>query len=126
VEDALKNKSQGETKSWHSPLSYGGEPPPQVDPDDLKRVWRRQREFAILPSIRAAAFAKDLSPSADVKAVWFRASFLHMLIRQGLLAPWVGGDEPAGILFEVFATYPVHLGDFDTEPLLRHIRARAS
>ena len=103
--------------------SYSNDPPPRVNPDDLKRVWLLQK--TVRSSIQADIFAEHCSPGADVKAVWFRSSFLHLLVRQGLLAPWLDGDNPAEFLFEVFATYPVHLGDFDPKALLQHIREKS-
>ena len=114
-----------------------GIPVPQIDPDDLKRVWEflrtvqatfssRQGEKAGAPAesfgIQSDLLAEHCSPGANVPAVMFRCQFLQLLVQKGLLAPWLQGGEPDEFLFGVFAAYPVHVGEFDTDALLRHIR----
>jgi len=127
------------------PSFYGnlrsGTPPPPVDPEDLKRVWEfvqavqashSSREGKTGAPLRAESIgiatgllAEHCSPGADVAAVMFRCQFLGLLIQQGLLAPWLHGEKPDEFLFKVFATYPVHVGEFDTASLLQHIREKS-
>lgn len=75
--------------------------------------------------------AEHCSVGANVEAVFFRHAIMQMLARQGLLAPWQHGEEIEDFVFQVFATYPFHLGSsetkLDVEALLQHIRdARAN
>ena len=121
-----------------SPRSFyenlrSGVPAPPVDADDLKRVWefvkavRRRGETDAVRhggsvGIQADLLAEHCSPGANVPAVMFRCQFLQLVVEQGLLAPWLHGGEPDEFLFQVFAAYPVHVGEFDTASLLRHIR----
>jgi hypothetical protein len=116
-----------------------GIPAPQADPSDLKSLWdfvssvqnsnsSRPNETGPRPA-ESVGFAHDVlaehcSPGADVPAVMFRCSFFMLFMKQGLLAPWLDGDKPSEFLFQVFATYPVHVGKFDTETLLQHIREK--
>ena len=108
-----------------------GVPAPQVDPNDLKSLWEFvktvQKELP-RPSesfgIDSDLLAEHCSPGADIPAVMFRCSFFMLFMKQGLLAPWLDGDKPFEFLFQVFATYPVHVGKFDTETLLQHIREK--
>ena len=74
--------------------------------------------------IASDLLARHCSPGADVPAVMFRCQFFLLLVQQGLLAPWLDGDKPSEFLFKVFAAYPVHVGKFDTETLLQHIREK--
>jgi len=115
-----------------------GVPAPPVDRDDLKRAWELvsrfraehsscQNEAGATPGsetfgIDSRLLAEHLSPGANLAAVMFRCGFLQLLIQQGLLAPWLHGEKLDEFLFEVFATYPIHIGEFDEASLLRHIR----
>jgi hypothetical protein len=115
-----------------------GVPAPPVDPDDLKRVWEfvrtvrarlssRQSETGATAGFEPFGIDSDLlvkhcSPGANVAAVMFRCQVMQLLVQQGLLAPWLHGENPDEFLFQVFATYPVHIGEFDTVSLLEHVR----
>ena len=115
-----------------------GDPAPPVDPDDLKRVWEivrtvrgklasPQSETRAASGLAPFGIDRDLlathcSPGANVASVMFRYQFLQGFIQLGLLAPWVHGEHPDEFLFQVFATYPVHIGEFDNASLLQHIR----
>ena len=110
---------------------------PQVDPDDLRRVWEFLKTVrARLPAgqsstgaapassnfgIDSRLLAEHCSPGADVAAVMFRCQFMQLLVQQGALARWVHGETPDPFLFQVFAVYPVHVGEFDTASLLQHL-----
>jgi hypothetical protein len=126
------------------PLFYknlrSGVPAPQVDPSDLKSLWEFVSAFHKSNSSRptetgprcgesvgidSELLTRHCSPGANVPAVMFRCQFLMLLIQQGLLAPWLEGEEPSECLFQVLATYPVHVGEFDTASLLQHIRERS-
>lgn len=52
----------------------------------------------------------------------FRCLFLQLLIQEGLLATWVAGENPLQLLFQVLANYPVRVGEFDSDALLKHLR----
>ena len=115
-----------------------GVPGPPVDPDDLKRVWEFvstvRAELASRQSGTGATsgfetfgidhdlLAKQCSSGANVAAVMFRCQFLEGFIQLGLLAPWLHGENPDEFLFRIFATYPVHIGEFDNASLLQHIQ----
>lgn len=121
-----------------------GAPAPPVEPEDLKRVWQliqtaQQKVADALGSHEAAGtsgkpgvsimadrVAEHCGPGANASAVFFRCQMLALLLKQGLLASWQQGEEPNDFLFQVFATYPLHLGEFDVEALLQHIRERPS
>ncbi len=128
------------------PLSFyknlsSGVPLPQVNPDDLKRVWelfrsvqatlsrRRGDTAASGPAepfgIQQDIVAQHCSPGADVPATVLRCQFLGVLLQQGVLAPWLDGENPCELLFREFATYPVHLGEFDMGPLLQHLQEKS-
>jgi len=123
--------------SFHENLR-SGVPAPPVDVNDLKRVWEfigtvraklasRQNEAGAASGPQPFGIDRDLlakhcSAGANVHAVMFRCQFMQMLIQQGLLAPWLRGGNPDELLFQVFATYPVHIGEFDTGALLEYIR----
>ncbi len=85
---------------------------PAVDPTDLRSVWEMQRGFqARTPeqhgSISAELYQRACSPSANVGAVWFRASMLGMLEMLGMLAPWIQEGVIADAVFQVAATFPM-------------------
>jgi hypothetical protein len=117
-----------------------GAPAPPVEPEDVKRVWQFIRttqqkqanargpreaggssaEGAV--SIQDNLVAEHCSPGANASAVFFRCQMLALLMKQRLLAPWQHGEEIDDFLFQVFASYPLHVGNFDVEALLQHIR----
>ena len=122
-----------------SPHSFHGNPrdgvpAPSVDPGDLKRLWEFVRTVRTERASRQSAagtgsigidsrlVAQQCSPGANGAGVMFRCQFLQMFIQMGLLAPWLHGGNPDEFLFQVFATYPVHIGQFDSDALLQHIR----
>lgn len=119
-----------------------GAPAPPVDPQDLKRAWEFQRSvLANAPpppaerngargeqsiGVSVDALAKHCSPGANVGAIGFRCWMLDLLLKQGLLTPWQHREEIDDILFEVFATYPLHVSELNFESLLQHIREKSS
>jgi len=114
-----------------------GVPAPPVDPGDLKRLWEFARTVRTKHASRQSVegtgsigieprlVAQQCSPGVNVAAVMFRCQFLQMFIQLGSLAPWLHGENPDEFLFQIFATYPVHTGQFDSDALLHHIRERS-
>ncbi len=85
---------------------------PAVDPEDLRSVWKMQREVrARTPGghalISAEFYKRACSPGANVGAVWFRASLVGMLEMFGMLAPWIQEGVIADAVFQVAATFPM-------------------
>ena len=115
-----------------------GVPAPPVDVNDLKRAWEfigtvraklsaRQNERGAASGLQPIGIDRDLlvkhcRAGANVPALMLRCQFMQMFVQQGLLAPWLHGENPDELLFQVFATYPVHIGEFDTAALVEHIR----
>ena len=130
-----------------NPMSFfqslkGGGPAPAVDPENLKRVWKffeslraevasrnseENRSSGPSPlGVEADILAQQCSPGANIGAVTFRCQCLQMFSKEGLLAPWQHGEELEDIVFEVFAAYPVHIGKFDSEALLKDLREKSN
>jgi len=88
-------------------------PIPPVDPEDLRSVWKMQREvLARAPGqhgviISADFYQRACSPGANVGAVWFRASLLGALKMLGMLAPWIQEGVIADAVFQVGANFPM-------------------
>lgn len=111
-----------------------------VDPADVQAVWRFMHKAspgqadpigevqggqACAPnmSIGLSLIAQNCSAGADVPAVFFRASLLGQLFRQGLLAPWQQDGDLSPVVFQVIATIPAgSLQGFDLEDLLSRLR----
>lgn len=60
------------------PQGKPGEPVPEVDPDDLKSLWREQQEQQT-HAVDMQSMKRVCKPGADVTAVWYRASQLWLL-----------------------------------------------
>jgi hypothetical protein len=117
-----------------------GAPVPPADPEDLKQVWKfgklvgaklsSQQGKGPAPStggnygIQSDLLAERCSPGANAGTVMLRCQFLKMSAQQGLLAHWQHVEEFEDIVFQVFATYPVHFGQFDFEALAKHLREK--
>jgi hypothetical protein len=122
-----------------------GAPLPPIDPEDLKRIrdyfQTVRAKLAKAPGLQDGTpeeprfgvqlnlIAEHCSPGANVEALFFRYSILEMLTRQGLLSPWRHGEEFDDFVFNVFASYPSHLGrsetKLDVEALPQHIREKS-
>jgi hypothetical protein len=96
---------------WSSP----GDEVAAVNPDDLRNVLRLFREVqAHTPagqcgSIDARMYKSVCSPSANVMAVWYRASMLGLLqmLPESPLTPWTHDGELDDPVFQVAATFPM-------------------
>jgi hypothetical protein len=109
----------------------------EVDPDDLRSVWKMTREVQAYNqgqsvALSAAMYQSMCSPGADVMAVWYRASILGMLqmLPEGPLKPWTNNGVLDAAVFQVAAKFPmkrmrvgvVHQGPpFDVQVFLKHI-----
>jgi hypothetical protein len=111
-----------------------------VDPADVQAVWRLilkaspgsanpigeaqgAEECAPNTSIGIGLIAQNCSAGADVYAVFFRASLLGQVFRQGLLSPWQQDGDLSPVVFQVIATIPAgSLQGFDTEAFLSRLR----
>ena len=88
-----------------------GEPIPQVDPDDLKALWRLQRDVeARHPGQQvaignASAYCK---PGADIQAVGYRVSFLWLMSRivPEQFAAFTKDGQPIDAAFRAAAKVP--------------------
>ena len=129
------------------PLSFyknlgSGVPLPQVDPEDLKRVWkllgnvqatisRRRGEVGTSGpaeqfGIHHEIIAQHCSPNANVPATMLRCQYLGVLLKKGVLAPWLDGENPSELLFREFALYPVHIGEFDVASFVQDLQEKGS
>ena len=98
-----------------------------VGADDLKRVWDLIRSL-IADHGHGVIDERLISrccPDADVKAVFFRAALLRYLFESGLLNDWREGNEPAALVFQVGATFPLEHGvqGFDPAEFIERLRS---
>ena len=97
-----------------------GEPVPEVDPEDLKTVWKINRDVqARHPgqqvAIGRAVFEHACRPGADLQAVGYRAAVLLMLIHLASnpenpikeLGPWLKEDQLEEVVFAAAAKIPM-------------------
>lgn len=108
---------------------------PPVGSDDVARVWH----FFLKISVRAGdqetpeAAIGIASPvitqlcegsNSDPLAVFLRVSIVEHLFRQGALAEWSTGEEPARAVFECAARFPLPNGmeNFDSSRFLAMLR----
>jgi hypothetical protein len=118
-----------------------GEPVPQVDPDDLKRVFEFVREAAKDHpgggiGFSAEMFKKILKPGADIRATCYRRMMLHGFVSTAPehLAPWMKDGQPDDIVFREAAQMPMEFigvgverqgWPFEVAELLRRIGGTA-
>jgi hypothetical protein len=119
-----------------------------VDPGDLKEVCAFMRDVKARTTagqntaISGRVYESVCSPSADVMAVWYRASMLGLLemlpkvspqmFPESPLTPWMHDGELDQAVFQVAATFPmkrmgvavVHGLPFDVEEFLKQIGER--
>lgn len=126
-----------------NPPSLGGnpgEPVPEVDPEDLKTLWREGRDIQARQPRQPGqqvATGFDLikaicKPGANVDAVWYRSSMIWALnqFAQAQLAPWVKDEQVSDAVFQTMATIPMEwIGraereglPFDVEEFFRRLR----
>lgn len=105
------------------PPTFGGkpgEPVPEVDPDDLKTVWRLNRDLqARHPGQQVATgsrvYEHACKTGADIQAVGYRAAVLSMMIHLAQhpenpikeLRPWLKADQLNDVVFRAAAKVPM-------------------
>jgi hypothetical protein len=97
--------------------AFIGKPVPVVRADDVRRVWSflaSEQGPGRSVSLKLLAGMCDLN--ADVLAVWFRATFVEILLHQGLLERWREGNSLRGKVFEVAAGIPFPHGPGNADP----------
>lgn len=120
---AQKAVEKGFAADELNPPMFGGkpgEPVPEVDPEDLKTVWKINRDIqARHPGQQVATgrgvFEHACKPGADIQAVGYRAAMLSMLIHLASnlenpikeLGPWLKEDQLEDVVFTAAAKIPV-------------------
>ena len=114
-----------------------GERVPQVDPDDVKAVWKLHEDVARRHPGKQVGIGKGVlehvcKADADVAAVVYRAGMLRLFIEHGgqSVRPCMDNGEPGDALFRAAALSRMEwLGDefrqswpFDLEEFLRRAR----
>jgi hypothetical protein len=112
-----------------------GEPVPQVDPEDVRAVWKLGQDVkkdhpGVEVAIGMALFEAACKPGAEVKAVVYRAN--HMWILQfmlpGIFEPWTKDGELTEPVFRAAAQVPMewmavgvvrHRLPFDADDFMR-------
>ena len=120
-----------------------GEPVPQVDPEDVRAVWKlglgRGMESGHAGGQRAIGVEvckAVCKPGADISAVCYRGMMLGLITRhaQEQLAPWVNEGEMDNAIFRAIAEIPMewmgvgivrHSPPFDFEDFVRRVREAA-
>jgi len=94
--------------------AFVGRPVPAVHVGDVKRVWsflaseqpadpRVQRQASFNLKLLAGLCDKN----ADVLAVWFRATLVEALRKEGRLERWREGNSLRDKVFDVAAAFPL-------------------
>jgi len=109
--DNWTNKELGKT-----PPGFGGnpgEPVPQADPEDLKALWRLQRDVAVRHPGQQIAIGNELAQhyckaGADIQAVSYRVSFLWLMSRfvPEQFAAFTKDGQPIDAAFRAAAKVP--------------------
>ena len=100
-----------------------------VSADDLKRVWDLIRnviaDHGVGVAIDVGMISQQCDPGADWNAVFFRAALLHYLFESGVLNDWRDGNEPAAVVFQVGAIFPIEQGvqGFDPADFIERLRS---
>src|SRR5215469_18421798 len=99
------------------PFFFGGspgEPVPEVDPEDLKVLWREQQGLQARHPGKLGAMGFDVmkaicTPGANVGAVWYRSSMLWLLsqIARERFAAFTKDGQPTDAAFRAAAKVPV-------------------
>ena len=114
-----------ESEPLHSDTPLG-----PVGADDLKRVWSLIRsviaDHGTGIGIDVRMISKQCGPGADANAVFFRAALLQHLFESGLLDDWREGNEPAALVFQVAALFPMEKGvlGFDPAAFIERLRCK--
>lgn len=110
--DDWTSKELGKT-----PPRFGGEagqPVPEVDPEDLKALWKQGRELQARHPGQHVAIGFDAmkavcKPGANAEAIWYRSSMIWVLSQfaQEQIAPWIKDEEVSDAVFRVMAAIPL-------------------
>lgn len=114
-----------------------GEAVPEVDPEDLKALWREQQKIqAMHPGQHATGIdvmKAVCKPGSNVEAVWYRMSMFWLLTMAATeqTTPWMKDGEPVEAVFRTIATIPMEwIGHtprqglpFDVEEFFRRLEA---
>jgi len=86
----------------------GGAAVPTVEMADLRAVLKIMTDVKEPHNVGFGAqfIQASCGPEADIPAVWFRASMLHIARKQGLLGSWVSEGEPDDRLLRFWASFP--------------------
>jgi hypothetical protein len=110
---------------------YSDTPLGPVGTDDLKRAWGLIRSVIAdhgtgLIGINARMISERCRSGADANAVFFRTVLLQHLFESGLLDDWREGDEPAALVFQVGAVFPMEQGvrGFDPADFIETLRSK--
>jgi hypothetical protein len=116
-----------------------GEPVPEVDPEDVRAVWKlgvgRGMESGHPGGQRAIGVEvcrAACKPGADISAVCYRGMMLGLITRhaQDQLAPWINQGEMGDAIFRAIAQVPMewigvgvtrHGLPFDFEDFMRRV-----
>jgi len=141
LEDVREAARSGIKKFTPEPMpapKFGGEagePVPEVDPDDLKAIWKITEEAQAGPNIGRAigadAMKQVCKPEANVEATFYRSGFIWMLrqLAPEQLSPWLTEGQVADSVFRAMASIPMEwIGSgvrqgfpFDTEEFFRRL-----
>jgi len=132
VHAAIRKFAAAETQ----PPKFGGEAGesvPEVDPDDLKAIWRIGEETQA-KAVSIELMKQACKPGANVEATWYRSSVISILthVAQQQLAPWLREGQVADPVFRTAASIPMKgVGSevrqglpFDVEDFLRRLSER--
>jgi hypothetical protein len=92
-----------------------GESVPEVDPNDLKTMWREVRNLQARHPGQSVGITREAMkafcrPGANAQAVWYRSTMIWVLnqFAQDQLARWVKDDEEVSdLVFRTMATIPM-------------------
>jgi hypothetical protein len=124
-----------------------GEPVPEVDPEDLKRVWQvydvvKKEHPGEQFAIDQLVIQQTCKPGANVRAVSYRAGLLGLILMPIVegrtiagekLAPWIKDGQLDDAVFHAAAQVPMEwMGvgivtqgpPFDVDELVRRVRER--
>jgi hypothetical protein len=103
--------------NFGKPPLFGGQPGelvPEVDPEDLKALWRAQQEFQSRYPGKKVAMGMSIveqicKPGADIQAIAYRASMMWLLsqIARERFSPFMKDGQPIDTAFRAAAKVPV-------------------
>jgi hypothetical protein len=110
-------------------LPFGNGPVSAVDATDLKAIFTMfKADIPETDGVGAKGYnvrllQQQCRGGSDVCAVWLRATLLHSLAQDGLLASWQEGTDFDPRVFEAAAAFPFEdVHSFDAEGLLSFLK----